>query len=55
MKELNIPRINETIYQETLPNGLTVFYYPKEDFEKNVRYFLDQLRVNRSKIHAIKQ
>lgn len=34
MKELNIPRINETIYQETLPNGLTVFYYPKEDFEK---------------------
>ncbi|MBR7552950.1 EF-P 5-aminopentanol modification-associated protein YfmH [Allobacillus sp. GCM10007491] len=39
MKELNIPRINETIYQETLPNGLTVFYYPKEDFEKTFAIF----------------
>ncbi|MFC0014410.1 MULTISPECIES: EF-P 5-aminopentanol modification-associated protein YfmH [Allobacillus] len=39
MKELTIPRINETIYQETLPNGLTVFYYPKEDFEKTFAIF----------------
>src|SRR5690625_1485995 len=39
MKELEIPRINETIYQEQLDNGLTVYYYPKTDFEKTFAIF----------------
>ncbi len=39
MRELQIPRINETIYHEQLDNGLNVFYYPKEDFEKTFAIF----------------
>lgn len=31
--------IGETVLEETLPNGLRIFIFPKEDFEKNFAFF----------------
>ncbi|GAA0461721.1 EF-P 5-aminopentanol modification-associated protein YfmH [Alkalibacillus silvisoli] len=39
MNELKIPRINESIYHETLNNGLDVFLYPKLEMEKTFAIF----------------
>lgn len=31
--------IGETVWEETLSNGLTIFVFPKEDFKKNFAFF----------------
>ncbi len=39
MKKLEFPRVDETLYQEVLPNGLTIFVCPKPDFQKSYAFF----------------
>lgn len=39
MLQHNYPRIGETVYEETLENGLRVFVFPKPDFGKCYAFF----------------
>ena len=39
MIQHNYPRIGETVYEETLENGLRVFVFPKPDFGKGYAFF----------------
>ncbi|WP_277673274.1 EF-P 5-aminopentanol modification-associated protein YfmH [Piscibacillus halophilus] len=39
MNKIEIPRINEHMYHETLENGLDVFLYPKPEVEKTFAIF----------------
>ena len=39
MIQHNYPRIGETVYEETLENGLRVFVFPKPDFGKCYAFF----------------
>ena len=39
MKKHNYPRIGETLYEETLENGLRVYVFPKPDFGKCYAFF----------------
>ena len=40
MKRLDYPQLNETLYRETLPNGLTVAVVPRRGFSKKLAYFV---------------
>ena len=40
MKKHEYPRLGETLYEETLPNGLTVLVAVKPGFRKNAAYFV---------------
>lgn len=40
MKRLDYPQLNETLYRETLPNGLTVAVIPRRGFSKKLAYFV---------------
>ena len=40
MKEKTYPRLGETVYWETLPNGLTVAVVPRPGFSKKLCYFV---------------
>ena len=39
MKKINYPVVQETLYQETLDNGLRVTLLPKPDFHKTYSLF----------------
>ncbi len=39
MEKLTFPRVDEILYREVLPNGLTVFVCPKPDFQKSYAFF----------------
>ncbi|MFV0559929.1 MAG: EF-P 5-aminopentanol modification-associated protein YfmH [Enterococcus sp.] len=39
MNRTEYPQIKETLYQETLPNGLTVYLLPKEEYHKTYGLF----------------
>lgn len=39
MEKVHYEQMNETIYKETLPNGLTVILLPKKDFHKTYALF----------------
>lgn len=40
MTELHYPRLDETVYQERLTNGLTVALIPRKGFTKKLAYFV---------------
>lgn len=42
MKQHNYPQLNETVYEELLPNGLKVFLIPKPDYTEISGYFATQ-------------
>ena len=39
MKTLNYPLVQETLYHEVLPNGLSVYILPKKGFQKTYATF----------------
>ena len=40
MTQLYYPQLDETLYREVLPNGLTVAVVPRKDFTKKMAYFV---------------
>ena len=40
MKRIDYPQLDETIYRETLENGLTVAVVPRRGFTKSTAYFV---------------
>ena len=40
MTRLDYPELDETLYQECLPNGLTVCVVPRKGFTKRLAYFV---------------
>ena len=40
MNPLYYPELDETLYREVLPNGLTVTVVPRTDFTKRLAYFV---------------
>ena len=39
MEKLTFARAGETMYRERLGNGLTVFVFPKPEFQKGYAFF----------------
>ena len=39
MEKLEFARVGETMYREKLDNGLTVFVFPKPEFQKGYAFF----------------
>ena len=39
MKQFEFSQVGEQMYQEKLPNGLTVFVFPKPEFQKGYAFF----------------
>ncbi|WP_232697115.1 EF-P 5-aminopentanol modification-associated protein YfmH [Brevibacillus daliensis] len=48
MKTVTFDQVNETLYYETLPNGLSVFLLPKEGFSKTYAVFTTRYGSNDS-------
>ena len=40
MTRIDYPKLDETLYQEVLPNGLTVCVVPRKGFTKRLAYFV---------------
>ena len=39
MEQFAFPQVGEQMYKEKLPNGLTVFVFPKPEFQKGYAFF----------------
>ena len=40
MTPISYPNLGETLYRQTLPNGLTVLVVPRPGFSKKLAYFV---------------
>ena len=41
---IQYPKLDETAYRETLPNGLDVIVVPRKGFSKKIAYFVTESR-----------